>query len=72
MAQECPVKTDGKAQLAFGREGKFSQNIAHQGFPVRATLRMELKLHRNDDYVLDSIVEAGQDVAKAFIPSAVG
>lgn len=73
MAQKCPVNTDGNAPLAFGRDGKIRQNIADQCFPVRATFRMKLKFHGNDGYVLDSILEMGQALAKAFIPRrAVG
>ena len=68
MAQECPVKTDRKASLALWHIGKAQTDISHHGFPMIASLWMKLKFHRNDDYVLDGIVEVAQRIRKTSIP----
>ncbi len=68
MAQECPVKTDRKASLALWHIGKVRTDIPHHGFPMITSLWMKLKFHRNDDYVLDGIVEVAQRIGKTSIP----
>ncbi len=62
------MHTDRKASLALRHMGKLRTDIPHHCFPVFAALWMKLKFHRNDDYVLDGIVEVAQRIGKTFIP----
>jgi hypothetical protein len=51
------MKADCKAPLALGHIGKPQTDIPHHCFPMSAALWMKLKFRRNDNYVLDGIVE---------------
>lgn len=62
------MKTDRKAALVFGYLGKLRTDIAHHPFPVLVAIWMKLEFNRNDNYMLDGIVEVTQPVGKCFIP----
>lgn len=68
MPQECPVHTNRKAPLAFGHIGKPLADILHHCLPMRAALWMKLKFYRNDNYVLNGIIQAAKCIGKTFIP----
>lgn len=59
MTQECPVHTDREAPLALRHIGKRQTDIPHHCLPMFAAIWMKLKFLRNDNYVLDGIVEVG-------------
>lgn len=68
MSQECPVKTNREVPLALGCIRKSQAGIPHYCFPMLAALWMKLKFHRNNNYVLDGIIEAAQCIGESFIP----
>ena len=68
MSQECPINRYRKATLALRHIGKLQTDIPHHCLPMSSALWMKLKFGRNDNYVLDGIVEGAQSIGETLIP----